>query len=81
LIAVVIFASLKIGRRKVKVDNAPQPVEIARITERVVFSGGGAFAVVMLIVFNIVLTLTYFAVENVLQQNVALLSWIGWNIL
>ena len=57
------------------------PVEIARITEHVVFSGGGAFAVVMLILFNVVLTVSYFAVTNVLQQNVALLSWIGWNIL
>ena len=59
----------------------PPPVEIARITEHVVFSGGGAFAVVMLILFNIVLTITYFEVTNVLQQDVALLSWIGWNIL
>lgn len=56
-------------------------VEIARITEHVVFSGGGMFAVLMLILFNIGLTITYVAATNILQQNVAMLSWIGWNIL
>ena len=57
------------------------PTEIARITEHVVFSVGGTFAVVMLITFNVAIIIAYLSVPNVPQQEVALLGWIGWNIL
>jgi hypothetical protein len=57
------------------------PVEIARISEHVEFSGGGVFAVLMLILSNIFAIIILTFTTNILQQNVAMLGWIGWNIL
>jgi hypothetical protein len=75
-VAIMIFAF-----RAPRIAPPVPSVQIAHITEHVVFSGGGAFAVAMLFLSNVALTITYLSVTNVLQQNVALLSWIGWNIL
>ena len=79
VLAGVIFGVVRLFN-KAK-DGGPPPVQIAHITEHIMFSGGGAFAVLMLVLFNIALGITFIAVPNVLQQIVAVLSWIGWNIL
>ena len=87
-VAVVLFlVGLRVASRFLSKPRAdeylqrPSPVQIAHMTEHVSFTFGGGFAVAMLILFNIALTITYLTVTNVLQQNVALLSWVGWNIL
>jgi sterol desaturase/sphingolipid hydroxylase (fatty acid hydroxylase superfamily) len=69
--------------RRVNVSYVPPepPVEIARIVEHQTFSAGGAFAVVLLVVSNLIAVVTYASASNILQQNVAMLGWIGWNIL
>jgi hypothetical protein len=58
-----------------------QPVEIARIVEHQTWSTGGAFAVALLVLSNLFAIVTYAVASNILQQNVAMLGWIGWNIL
>ena len=69
--------------KKIKVDYVPPPppIEIASIVEHETFSAGGAFAMLLLILSNIVAIFTYALASNILQQNVAMLGWIGWNIL
>jgi hypothetical protein len=69
--------------RRVNVSYVPPepPVEIARIVEHQTFSAGGAFAVVLLVVSNLIAVVTYASASNILQENVAMLGWIGWNIL
>jgi hypothetical protein len=69
--------------KQIKVDYVPPPppIEIASIVEHETFSAGGAFAILFLILSNIVAIFTFATASNILQQNVAMLGWIGWNIL
>jgi hypothetical protein len=61
-----------------KGDERLPPVEIARITEQEVDQNAGAgVAGVCLLIFTGIALFKYFAAENVYQQMVALLLWIG----
>ena len=81
--AVVLVIILWRAFKRSKVVHVPPepPVEIAQIVEHQKFSTGGAFAVIFLAVSNVIAIFTYAFASNILQQNVAMLGWIGWNIL
>ena len=55
--------------------------QIAVIDERVEFTTGGGFAVLMLIVFSAVAVLAYYWSTTAMQQTVACFIWIGFNVL
>ncbi len=84
IVAVIVFAIIwwrASKRPKVAYVPPEPPVEIARIVEHQTFSAGGGVAVVLLVVFNLIAVVTWVSASNILQQNVAILGWIGWNIL
>lgn len=79
-LAVIGVAAIKYWMRRNR-PAPPQLVDIAVIEEEVSFSGGGSFAIAMLVIFNVVALASYGASSNILQQTVAVLIWIGWNLI
>jgi hypothetical protein len=56
-------------------------VTIAQIEEQVAFSGGGIVAVLLLVLCNLIAIVSFVASTTILQETLAALVWIGWNIL
>jgi hypothetical protein len=78
VVGVAVTVVRKIRTPKLEKGETPTSIEIARIVEQEMRQNGGAgTAGALLLIFTAMSLFKYFAADNVYQQMVALLLWIG----
>lgn len=79
-IGLVIYTGRK-QRRVIKAKAAERDTnQIAQIDEIETFTSGGVAALVMLVIFNVFSFAGFMIANGAIQQAVAALIWIGWNV-
>lgn len=84
LLAILVTIAVELRKRSRRAEEFGhwrEHNELATIRETIVLTSGGGLALVLMVLHNILIVVTFFTARTVLQETVMLLGWIGGNLL